>query len=73
MASAERRRCKDECFPFGAVIDNEFQMVRDPYESKCTDKDTSARWAVGHELTSFGWRIELGDTAVTDRNRGYSR
>lgn len=53
MASAERGQYKDECFLFGAVVDNEFQMVRDPYESKCSDTDTSAHWAVGHELKSL--------------------
>ncbi|ESY55559.1 MULTISPECIES: peptidoglycan-binding protein [unclassified Mesorhizobium] len=53
MASAERGQYKDECFLFGAVIDGEFQMVRDPYESKCTDTDASAHWAVGHELKSL--------------------
>ncbi|ESY86403.1 hypothetical protein X739_11870 [Mesorhizobium sp. LNHC220B00] len=52
MASAERGQYKDECFLFGAVVDNEFQMVRDPYESTC-DADTSANWAVGHELKSL--------------------
>lgn len=52
MASAERGQYKDECFLFGAVVDNEFQMVRDPYESKC-ETDTSAKWAVGHELRSL--------------------
>jgi hypothetical protein len=31
--SAERGGYKDECFMFGAVIDNEFEMVRDPYEA----------------------------------------
>lgn len=29
MASAERGQYKDECFLFGAVVDNEFQMARD--------------------------------------------
>jgi hypothetical protein len=53
MASAERGQYKDECFLFGAVVDNEFQMVRDPYESKCSDTQTSAQWAVGHELKSL--------------------
>ncbi|RXT36115.1 hypothetical protein B5V01_30405 [Mesorhizobium erdmanii] len=53
MASAERGQYKDECFLFGAVIDSEFKMVRDPYESKCDDTDTSGRWAVGHSLTSL--------------------
>ncbi len=52
MTSAERGQYKDECFLFGAVVDNEFQMVRDPYESKC-GADTSANWAVGHELKSL--------------------
>jgi hypothetical protein len=52
MASAERGQYKDECFLFGAVVDNEFQMVRDPYESKC-NTDTSADWAIGHELQSL--------------------
>ncbi|BCH05352.1 hypothetical protein MesoLj131b_73510 (plasmid) [Mesorhizobium sp. 131-2-5] len=52
MASAERGQYKDECFLFGAVVDNEFQMVRDPYESKC-DADTSGNWSVGHELKSL--------------------
>ncbi|WP_189546487.1 hypothetical protein, partial [Mesorhizobium sp. M2E.F.Ca.ET.209.01.1.1] len=37
MASAERGQYKDECFLFGAVVDNEFQMVRDPYETKCNE------------------------------------
>lgn len=53
MASAERGQYKAECFLFGAVVDNEFQMVRDPYKSKCNDTDTSATWAVGHELKSL--------------------
>ncbi|MFD2051874.1 peptidoglycan-binding protein [Mesorhizobium calcicola] len=53
MASAERGQYKDECFLFGAVVDNEFQMVRDPYESKCNDTQTSAQWTVGHELKSL--------------------
>ncbi|UCI31779.1 peptidoglycan-binding domain-containing protein [Mesorhizobium sp. B4-1-4] len=52
MASAERGQYKDECFLFGAVVDNEFQMLRDPYESKC-DNDMSAHWALGHELKSL--------------------
>ncbi|MER9602785.1 hypothetical protein [Mesorhizobium sp. M0243] len=51
-ASAERGEYKDECFVFGAVIDNEFKMVRDPYEARC-EKDTSSDWAVGHELKSL--------------------
>lgn len=53
MVSAERGQYKNECFLFGAVMDNEFQMVRDPYESKCNDTETSAHWAVGHELKSL--------------------
>lgn len=53
MASAERGQYKDECFLFGAVVDNEFQMVRDPYETRCNDAQTSSRWAVGHELKSL--------------------
>ncbi|TPJ22578.1 peptidoglycan-binding domain-containing protein [Mesorhizobium sp. B2-8-3] len=53
MASAERGQYKDECFLFGAVMDGEFQMVRDPYESRCNDTDASAHWAVGHELKSL--------------------
>lgn len=53
MASAVRGQYKDECFVFGAVVDNEFQMVRDPYESKCNDAESSAQWAVGHELKSL--------------------
>ncbi|RUX48822.1 hypothetical protein EOA33_14435 [Mesorhizobium sp. M4A.F.Ca.ET.050.02.1.1] len=53
MASAERGQYKDECFLFGAVVDNEFQMVRDPYETKCNETQTSAQWAVGHELKSL--------------------
>ncbi|WP_192246807.1 hypothetical protein [Mesorhizobium silamurunense] len=52
VASAERGEYKDECFLFGAVVDYEFQMMRDPYESKC-DADTSAQWAIGHELKSL--------------------
>lgn len=36
----------------GAVIDNEFKMVRDPYEARC-EKDTSSDWVVGHELKSL--------------------
>ncbi|MER9313518.1 hypothetical protein NKI51_30390 [Mesorhizobium australicum] len=51
-ASAERGEYKDECFVFGAVIDNEFKMVRDPYEARC-EKDASSDWAVGHELKSL--------------------
>ncbi|WP_189587355.1 hypothetical protein, partial [Mesorhizobium sp. M8A.F.Ca.ET.208.01.1.1] len=53
MASAERGQYKDECFLFGAVVDNEFQMVRDPYETKCNETQISAQWAVGHELKSL--------------------
>ncbi|MGX8012332.1 hypothetical protein ACVDG8_026895 [Mesorhizobium sp. ORM8.1] len=53
MASAERGQYKDECFLFGAVVDNEFQMVRDPYETKCNETQTSAQWAVGRELKSL--------------------
>ncbi|ANN60704.1 hypothetical protein EFV37_31650 [Mesorhizobium loti] len=53
MASAERGQYKDECFLFGAVVDKEFQMVRDPYESKCNETQTSAEWAAGHELKSL--------------------
>ncbi|MGX5799634.1 peptidoglycan-binding domain-containing protein [Bradyrhizobium sp. Arg314] len=53
MASAERGQYRDECFLFGAVVDSEFQMVRDPYESTCNDTQTSAQWAVGHELKSL--------------------
>ncbi|MBZ9759260.1 peptidoglycan-binding protein [Mesorhizobium sp. ESP6-5] len=53
MASAERGQYKDECFLFGVVVDGEFQMVRDPYESRCNDTDASAHWAVGHELKSL--------------------
>ncbi|ESX09973.1 hypothetical protein X768_16655 [Mesorhizobium sp. LSJC265A00] len=56
MASAERGEYKDECFVFGAVIDNEFKMVRDPYEAKC-EKDASSDWAVGHELKSL-WVLD---------------
>ncbi|RWK54465.1 hypothetical protein [Mesorhizobium sp.] len=41
MASAERGEYKDECFVFGAVIDNEFNVVRDPYEATC-EKDASS-------------------------------
>ncbi|MES0058375.1 hypothetical protein [Mesorhizobium sp. M0041] len=52
MASAERGEYKDVCFIFGAVIDNEFKMVRDPYEARC-EKDASSDWAVGHELKSL--------------------
>ena len=39
-------------FRLWAVIDNEFKMVRDPYEATC-DKDGSSDWAVGHELKSL--------------------
>ncbi|MBZ9757014.1 hypothetical protein LB524_17135 [Mesorhizobium sp. ESP6-5] len=53
MASAERGQYQDECFLFGAVVDNEFQMVRDPYESKCNETNTPTQWAVGHELKSL--------------------
>lgn len=53
MASAERGQYKDECFLFGAVVDHEFEMIRDPYESKCNDTQTSTRWAAGHELKSL--------------------
>lgn len=53
MASGERGQYKDECFLFGAVLDKEFQMVRDPYESKCSDTQTPAQWALGHELNSL--------------------
>lgn len=52
MASAERGQYKEECFLFGAVVDNEFHMMRGSNESKC-DADTSARWAIGHELKSL--------------------
>ncbi len=55
MASAERGEYKDECFVFGAVIDNEFKMLRDPYEARC-DKGASLDWAVGHGLKSL-WVI----------------
>lgn len=51
MKSAERGEYKDACFIFAAVIDTEFQMVRDPYEAPCSD-DTSAAWATGHDLKS---------------------
>jgi len=52
MKSAERGEYRDECFIFGAVIDNEFQMVRDPYEAHCNN-DTSAAWSTGHDLKSL--------------------
>lgn len=55
-ASAERGEYKDACFVFGAVIDNEFKMVRDPYEATC-EKDASSNWAVGHELKSL-WVVD---------------
>ncbi|MER9171644.1 hypothetical protein NKI12_30900 [Mesorhizobium australicum] len=53
MASAERGQYKDECFLLAAVMDGEFQMVRDPYESRCTDTEASNHWAVGHEFKSL--------------------
>lgn len=52
LASAERGEYKEECFVFGAVMDDEFKMVRDPYEASCGN-DTSSDWAVGHELKSL--------------------
>lgn len=52
MASAERGEYKNECFVFGIVIDNEFKMLRDPYEERC-EKGASSDWAVGHELKSL--------------------
>ncbi len=56
---AERGQYKDECLLFGAVVDNEFQIVRDPYESdpyesKCNDTDTSAHGAAGTSCRAFG-------------------
>lgn len=52
IASAERGEYRDECFLFGAVLDEEFNMVRDPYESSCGE-DQSDTWAVGHEFQSL--------------------
>ncbi|WP_448954850.1 hypothetical protein [Labrys neptuniae] len=54
IKSAERGEYKDACFILGAVIDAEFQMVRDPYEAPCSD-DTSAAWSTGHDLRS-SWK-----------------
>ena len=42
----------------GAVIDNEFKMVRDPYEARY-EKDASSNWAFGHELKSYGWSTRV--------------
>ena len=43
MTSAERGQNRDGCFLFGAVVDNEFQMVLDPYETRCNGDQTSAQ------------------------------
>ena len=51
----ERGEYREDCFQLGAVIDKEFEMVRDPIQMKCgEDVEVLAAWKTGHTLTS-GW------------------
>lgn len=43
---------EDACFLFGRVVDTEFAMTREPFESSCDDIDAITRWKDGHQFQS---------------------
>ena len=54
--SRERGEYRSECFLFGIVLDDEFEMERDPVASPCADEGANVEpWKVGHSFASL-WR-----------------
>jgi hypothetical protein len=54
--SRERGEYRSECLLFGIVLDDEFEMERDPVASPCADEGKNVGpWKVGHSFASL-WR-----------------
>jgi peptidoglycan hydrolase-like protein with peptidoglycan-binding domain len=56
LKSRERGEYRSECFLFGIVLDDEFEMERDPVAAPCKDEKTKiGTWKIGHGFASC-WR-----------------
>jgi beta-phosphoglucomutase-like phosphatase (HAD superfamily) len=56
LKSRERGEYRTQCFLFGIVLDDEFEMERDPVAAPCADEATKiSSWKVGHDFGSR-WR-----------------
>ena len=54
LLSRERGEYQNHCFLLGAVIDGEFDMVRDPIEAACGEQaEKLSQWKIGHDLRSL--------------------
>ncbi|MEJ8308277.1 hypothetical protein [Agrobacterium larrymoorei] len=58
LKSRERGEYRTECILFGIVLDDEFEMERDPAYAVCADEDSKINaWKSGHSFESR-WRVE---------------
>jgi len=57
MVSPELGERKKQCFMFGLLDDEEFQMKRDPVEFDCSQQEYLTTWRTGHQLESL-WHAQ---------------
>ena len=62
--SRERGEYRTECVLFGVVLDDEFEMERDPLHALCADEVAKINtWKSGHSFESR-WRAANRDFAT---------